>query len=295
MSSWERFDPLTSEIDASGVAGYRVTATGTATYWQTIGMINTNGDRTVAVALYACGGEPHAVADETMRVDPTAGEPADPVQGTQAYWLPPNDASSPVALAWQWTPGAWAIVAPAGVNVNPSSAELRSIATQVAQQLEFGSGSRVTSPFALPMPDGMYPAVTFTAAAADSGQPSRSAFYLGFDRIGSSPPKYIAGYVPYLWVNANALATIAGLPEGASAYAEDLGYPAYRSDFRNEGRDSDVLLVYDFFGFGMEIEPRGMPGPTDARLRYAADIFRTITVYSGAAANTSAWSDPIAP
>lgn len=95
-------------------------------------------------------------------------------------------------------------------------------------------------------------------------------------------------------VNANALATIDHLPEGATEYPEDLGYPAYRSDMRSEGRDSDLLLVYDFFGFGVEIEPRGMTGTREEKLSFAADIFRTITVYPGAATDPSAWGDPIA-
>jgi hypothetical protein len=36
-------------------------------------------------------------------------------------------------------------------------------------------------------------------------------------------------------------------------------------------------------------------GSRDEKLRFAADIFRTVTVYPGAATDPSAWGDPIAP
>lgn len=285
MPTWEHFDPMISEFDTSAVQGYRVTITGTATYWQNLGLVNSAGDRTVEVILYACGSEPHSIADETVPIDPAAGEPADPVHGVPAHWLPTRDPASVTALAWQWTPGAWAIVAPYGVDASPPQAELRTIAAQVAQQIAFGAGTPVTAPFSLPMPDGMYPAVTVAF---------QSFFWFGFDTVGTAAPTYVAGYVPYLWVNVDALATIDMLPAGATEYPEDLGYPAYRSDLRNEGRDSDILLVYDFFRFGMEIEPTGLSGTRDEKLRFAADIFRTITIYPGAATDPSVWGDPVA-
>jgi hypothetical protein len=47
-------------------------------------------------------------------------------------------------------------------------------------------------------------------------------------------------------------------------------------------------------GYGVEIEPRNPPGTGDARLRYAADLFRTLTFYPDAATDPAAWGDPVA-
>jgi hypothetical protein len=38
-----------------------------------------------------------------------------------------------------------------------------------------------------------------------------------------------------------------------------------------------------------------MAGTREQRLSFAADIFRTITVYPGAATDPSVWGNPIAP
>jgi hypothetical protein len=293
--TWAYFDPLTSEIDASGVDGYWVTVTQTSTNYQQVFLqADTAG---ALVMLYSTGGEPYSIVNEALKLDPTAGEPADPINGAPAYWLTPSD---PTALAWQWTPGAWAVVSAtppesAEGASPPSEEELRAVAVQVAPQLAFGAGTPVTAPFSLPLPACMYPATTTHFHAGANGQEFPVSFYLGFDRLGTTPPTHVGGYVPFLWVNANAFATVNDLPEGATEYSEHLGYPAYRADQRTEGRDSDMLLVYDFFGFGLEIEPRLMAATTEERLRFAADIFRTITVYPDAATELSAWGDPIAP
>jgi hypothetical protein len=295
MPTWEHFDPLVYEIDASGVQGYRATVTSTATNWQTLGLVNASGNRTVELNIYSCAGSARSMADDSAPANPTEGEPADPVHGAQAYWLPPNQSASHVALAWQWAPGAWAILTSGGVESSPPAAELRSIAAQVAQQLRFGAGTPVTSPFSVPMPDGTYPAMTLRMVAHVEGQQPRGGFFFGFEALGTAAPPHYSGYVPYLWVNASQLQTIDQLPAGATPYPENLGFPAYRSDLRSEGRDSDLLLVYDWFGFGVEIEPRGMTGTRDEKLSYAADTFRSMTVYSGADKDMSVWGNPIAP
>jgi len=151
----------------------------------------------------------------------------------------------------------------------------------------------VTAPFSLPVPDGRYPAVTLSTPSTVGGDVV--AFHMGFDELGTPAPTHIAGYVPDLWVGARTFAAVDDLPAYATPYPEDLGYPAYQSDYRNEGRaDSEVLLVFDVFGFGFEIEPRGMTGPREETFDAAADIFRSITVYPGAADELSAWGDPIA-
>jgi hypothetical protein len=291
--TWQRFDPLVSEIDASGVAGYRVTVVATSTYFQAVQL--SSSDRSVTVILYACGGEPHGIVEEEIPVNPANGEPADPVRGVPAYWLPP-DRSATVALAWQWTSGAWVFLAASGVDENqqPPESDLRAVATQVAPQLEFGAGTPVTAPFSLPIPDGVYPATTVTFRASDFGREFPVSFNMGFDAIGRAAPTHVFAYVPDLWVNANAFARVEDLPAHATEYSEDLGHPAYRYDLRDEGRDSDVLQVFDVFGFGVEIEPRGLPGTSEETLAIAADIFRTVTIYPGAAENLSAWGNPVA-
>ncbi len=308
--TWERFDPLISEIDAGGISGYEVSVAFTSTYWQAVQL--TSGSQAITVTLYACGGEPHSVVDETQPVDPTAGEPAQPVDGATAYWLA-GDQRYPVTLAWQWTPGAWAFVSPeqedpaaqcdratrdrnaatACLPTTVDAAALRSLATRVADQLEFGAGTPVTAPFSLPVPDGLYPAVVLSTPSTVGGDVV--GFHMGFDEIGTPAPTHIAGYVPDLWVGARTFAAVDDLPDHATPYPEDLGYPAYQSDYRDEGRaDSEVLLVFDVFGFGFDIEPRGMTGPREETFDAAADIFRSITVYPGAADDVSAWGDPIA-
>ncbi|HEX5995786.1 MAG TPA: hypothetical protein VFY84_11650, partial [Jiangellales bacterium] len=61
-------------------------------------------------------------------------------------------------------------------------------------------------------------------------------------------------------------------------------------------RGVDTLLVYEFFGLSVEIQPSDRAAPTQAaRLGGAADAFRTITVYPGAATDQSAWGAPITP
>lgn len=290
--TWAYFDPLIAEIDASGVTGYRVAATVTSTYWQQAELV---GVTDVYVILFATGGEPHSLVDETIPVDPAAGEPAEPVRGAPAYWLTPSD---PTALAWQWTPGAWAVVhvvppGPDQTRTPMDQDDLRAIATQVAQQLQLGVGTPVTAPFSLPVPDCLYPALALFASDSSGSVPA--FFGLGFDRIGAAPPTRAGGYVPQLWVNAYASVTADDLPVGTTGYRDVFGYRAYQTNQRAEGRDSYSLWVMDVSGFAVEIEPRFMTGPPAQRLDYAADIFGTLTIYPDAATDPTAWGDPITP
>ena len=228
-----QFDPLTYEIDTSGVVGYQLTATTTSTYWQLAGLHDPASGFDVQVILYACGGQPYLL-DGTGPVDPAAGESADQViNGQPAYWLPPNDARTPLGLAWQWTPGAWAIVSPGSWEhplLPPGGGgpdDLRAAARRVAAQLNFGAGTRVTAPLALPAPDGTYPAVISSQFAYDNGRQFPIGYGIGFDELGTDPPTHSGGYTPYLELRATPFAAVDDLPRSATPYPEDLGYPAY--------------------------------------------------------------------
>lgn len=305
LLTWEQFNPLSHEIDASGVTGYKVKTSVTSTYWQFLELANS--DRTVNVYLFARGGEPHYLdAGQAAPFDPGAGEPAGPIGDAPAYWLPPEklvSAGDPAqGLAWQWTPGAWVIVFAAAPEQDPSTvepAELRTIVTQVAPQLVLGVGTPVTSPFSLPMPEGVCPAFTVTQWASDFGQQFATGFNIGFDTVGTAEPThpFDNDYIPALAVNATPFARLDERPATATEYPEDLGHPAYQAVLTPGGQAADGLLVYDFFGFGMQIGPVAMPGTSTEpeRLSLAADIFRTITVYPGAADHDAAWGNPIAP
>jgi hypothetical protein len=313
LPTWQQFDPLVYEIDTSGVAGYHLKITATSTYWQLAHLESDNADQAVEpgvifVLLFACGGEPHVFnfdADQAVALDPDSGEPADPINGAPAYWLPPNSqlpGGSPTeGLAWQWTPGAWAIVftEPDDLdNPDVDTAALRGVAGQVAPQLQFGVGARVTAPFSLSVPDGTHPAFTAIGWASDAGEEFATGYSIAFSKSDTPDPThpFIADYLPSLTVDATAFAAVDDLPDTASAYSEDLGYPAYQDVSQEAGREVDKLLVFDFFGFGLTITPVDMPGTAtkEERLSLAADIFRTITAYPDAAGSHEAWGDPIA-
>ena len=263
--------------------------------------------RLVTVMLFACGGEPRLFeADRAVPFDPGAGEPADPVGGAPAYWLPPNklypDTIPSQGLAWQWTPGAWALVvafSEPDTPVDPTA--LRTVATQVAPQLAFGAATPVTSPFSLPVPEGTYPSFTVTQMATDFGQTSPVGFSIGFDTIGTAEPTNPfgngAGYQPSLVVEASAHSTLNDRPDNATEYPEDLGYPAFQAVVDEALGGVDALLVYEFFGFGLQIMAGDLPGAStkQEKLSRAADIFRTITVYPGGATDPAAWGDPVLP
>lgn len=271
-AAWERFDPLTFSIDASRLTGYQLDLAITSTYFQRARLFN--GTVHVDVGLYAAGGTP-SVVYPPRRVDPGSVDPAEPVGDAPAYWLP---SYGHAALGWQWAPDAWAIVEPVG-PVEMGRDELRAIAQQVAQQLRFGAGTPVRLPFSLPVPDCLYPAIT---------QTSRTGLaQLGFDPVGSVPPTNAAGYRPRMWVNAYIDYPIV---TNGEPYPADLGYPAYRTN-QPDGADATVLWVPDVDGVGIEIEARHIR-PTQ-QLEYAAEVFRTLRVYPGAATDPSAWGEPI--
>ena len=262
--TWAYFDPLVSEIDTSGVTGYELTMMATSTYFQQAYL---SGDGMIVdVMLFATGADPRLFVDGLP--DPATGVPAGPLNGVPAYWLPTGDAAT---LALQWAPGAWALVRPIGTPEWELD-DLQGVAMQVARELSFGVGTPVTSPFSLPVPDCLYPAITLTHV--NVGEPGRApgtAFHLGFDRVGTAPPTYGLGYTPDLWVKAS--------PSGSVPPDSTAEYP---------------MRVDDVLGFDVEIVPAGVPGSQAQRLAYAADIFETINVSPGAADDPSAWGDPLA-
>jgi hypothetical protein len=312
LPTWRQFDPLTLEIDATDVPGYHLRITASSTNWQTIMLekegANDAGAGAVYVVQYACGGEPRSYdpgADQLVPFDPAAGEPADPIGGAPAYWLPPTGVRPgglpSAGLAWQWTAGAWAMVfaEPASETSTVDPAVLRSAAAEVAPHVELGVGTPVTAPFSLPRPDGTYPAVTATHWASDAGELFAVGFSIGFDTVGkaASTQPFPHDYVPSFAIDASPYASLDDRPSDATEYPEDLGYPAYQAVLPYGDRDIDELLVYDVSGFGFQLQPAEVPGTSTQaeRLSVAADVFRAITVYPDAATDYSAWGDPIAP
>jgi len=310
MPTWQRFDPLLIEIDASGVPAHQVVTVTTAVSWQRV-QLNSYDGREATVTLFACDGEPFVSnpGGSPTPVDPTQGEPADPVAGAPAYWLPQDDPADPVGLAWQWTPGAWAVVVPAEpagpVGSWPAwpRDELRTVARQIADGLALGVGKPVTAPIALPVPDGLYPvaSVLHYGAGLPYAYPATApyAFAIGFDVLSTDEPTALPMIqdFPDLTVSASPInATVDDRPRSATPYPEDLGYPAYY-ETKPAARYPDlvVLTVYEFSRFAVAIAPVNLPGAssTDEKLKRAADIFRTIRAYPNAATDPSAWGDPI--
>jgi hypothetical protein len=309
VPTWQRFDPLTYEIDASGVTGYRVTTFATSTSAQLVNMqpdgFAGNQDVGVLVLLYSCAGQPHHYEGErSVPFDPGAGEAADPIGGRPTYWVASNTVLPgglpSEGLVWQWTDGAWVIVlAEQDADVTPAvPAALRDIAAHVAPQLRLGVGTAVKAPFAMPVPEDTAPLYTHTVLAEDFGRSFAVSFSIGFDPVEKPVPGNIFdAYVPSLTVTANAFAQADDRPDNATEYPEDLGHPAYQTTDTVGTQEVDILLVYDFFGFGLDIKSVEMPGATTTadRLRQAADIFRSITVYPNAATDQSAWGEPLVP
>ena len=310
--TWQRFDPLTSEIDATGVEGYRVTSVTTSMYEQLVTLERTGADREdgapgfVMIQLFACEGVPYMFDDDqAVPFDPGTGGPAEEIGGAPAYWLPPNKAlprgSISEGLAWQWIHGAWALVVagPDPGAPTPDPIVLRTTAAQVAPQLRLGAGTPVKSPISMPVPDGMYPLFTQTGVTSDFGQGFPDLFTIGFNTIGRAEPTnpFVSDYVPSLTVGASSLAKLEDRPGNATEYSENLGFPAFQAVHDYGTQEVDALLVYEFFGFGMDLMPVDIPGASTKaeRLSRAADVFRTITVYPGAATDASAWGDPIVP
>ena len=81
------------------------------------------------------------------------GESTDPVAGTAspAYYLTkpvlPDDG---VELAWQWAPGAWAIVDVAAARLDVGTD--RAAARRLAEHVHWGSGAAVRTPFSIATP-----------------------------------------------------------------------------------------------------------------------------------------------
>lgn len=262
--AWAPLDPLRSEIDASGVTGYELGLVVTSTHFQQVYL---SGDTFVDVMLFAAGVDLR-LFDSELPADPATGVPAGPVNGVPVYWLPTGNAAT---LALQWAPGAWATVQAIGTP-DWELDDLQAVAMQVARELSFGVGTPVTSPFSMPVPDCLYPAITLTHVnVGKPGSVPVNTFHLGFDRIGTAPPTYGLGYRPDLWVKAS--------PSGSVPPDSSAGYSA---------------KAYDMRGFDVGVEPAGVPGSREQRLAYAADILAAISVYPGAADDPSAWGDPLA-
>jgi hypothetical protein len=135
--------------------------------------------------------------------------------------------------------------------------------------------------------------------ASDFSEQFPVGFRVGFNANGTAEPRnpYVDSPNPSLTVDVSAFRTVDGRPADATEYPEDLGYPAYQAVINEGGPDIDALLVYEFSGLGLQIMPAELPSAStrDEKLTRAAEIFRTITAYPGAASDQSAWGAPIVP
>jgi hypothetical protein len=292
--NWEYFDPLTYAIDARGVAGYQVTAYATGTYFQVAELTNPTGDRRVTVTLYAADGVPHYKVGNTMPepFDPAEGTPTDPVNGAPAYLLPNRSYSgqpSEVGIAWQWSPGAWALVTAADtsdqvpVGAPPGTpatdlAELYDLAADVAPDLVLGGTTPVTSPFSLPVPPCTRVSYTTVEyATSPTGAPVtrfRATFTQGGEAESDNPLLLPSLDIPLVWVTAHTGATAAEL-----------------ASFSNCGVSTvcDTVTVDDIDGLALTVTLSTELGTT------ALDVVHTVQVYPGAATNRDAWGDLITP
>jgi hypothetical protein len=215
----------------------------------------------------------------------------------------------PQGIAWQWAPDAWALVLAEQIipgrdpshTPDPATvdrAELRTIAEQVAPQFELGVATPVTSPFSVRQPDCTRLVLTArTYSTTDHGEPY-TGFLVAFDTADrpelTSPPMMEKELQPSLLVAADTAdaGAVPGNLGGLTEFPEDLDHPAYFD--AAEGR---VLHVYGVSGFAVSVFPSGMPN-TDTvaeKVSLVGAIFRSITIYPGAAGSEAAWGDPIAP
>jgi hypothetical protein len=82
-----------------------------------------------------------------------SGEPGPPVNGVASIWVadPPGDA----ALAFQWAPGAWAVVSGrTGTVVGASKARLEQTLHRIASQLRTDVATPIALPFTMTAPGG---------------------------------------------------------------------------------------------------------------------------------------------
>lgn len=307
-SNWEYFDPLKYEIDASRVTGYRTASYHTSTYFQVLELTNPAQDRLVTITLYATGGVPHHRTTEARPhpIDPGAGDPAEPVRGAPAYWLPATTypgLPQSQGLAWQWAPGAWVLVTVADTagdadgSPTPDQStvdSLRSLAAEIAPLLEFGVGYSVAGPFAMTVPNcTRVAATTTTFDVREDGTPV-ARFGVRFetqDAVAVTNPLLIPGDA---MTSIGVEASWASSPEdkpGSAMFTVD-GHPAWLDDCSDGDRcDPDAAyrgVVYEVNGFALELT-----GDADLGVS-VLDLYESIEFHSGATHDPATWGLPIA-
>jgi hypothetical protein len=141
------FSVLRRELHVDAAAGYLPKAYSTSRFEQGVSL--GSGRNGASVTFYAAGQLP------TPGWIPR-GEATDPVAGTAspAYYLTkpvlPDDG---VELAWQWAPGAWAIVDVAAARRDVGRD--RAAARQIAENTHRGPGAAVRTPFSVATPAGL--------------------------------------------------------------------------------------------------------------------------------------------
>jgi hypothetical protein len=138
------FSVLRQEFRAEAAAGYVPQAYLTNRFQQTVYL--GSGRNSATVTFLAAGQVP-------IRGWTPQGETADPVAGTAspAYYLSrPVLPNSGVELAWQWAPGAWAIVDVAAARRDVGAD--RAAARQIAEHTHRGPGVVVRTPFSVAAP-----------------------------------------------------------------------------------------------------------------------------------------------
>jgi len=272
------FDVLRYQLDPSGVTGFSLASYATSPESQIAELVNSAGDRTVTVRVYPAGGQPlyrlHGDRGDEP-IDPAAGEPAPPVNGMAAFWLPQQDRyvfGYGQGLAWQWAPGAWVLVTAedttggARPNGNPVADEtLRALAAQVAPQLDLGVDRPVTSPFAMPVLDCTRLVGTSVMFDSDATGTPFARFGLLFATANDDTVSVIA----------HSGATPDDKPGSATSTVD--GHPAY---------EGSLLVVYGVDGFAFEVT-NGTTGWD------RASIWRTAEVHPGATFDPATWGPPI--
>ncbi|MBX6723407.1 MAG: hypothetical protein IRY92_09260 [Dactylosporangium sp.] len=291
------------------MTGYQVASYQTSTYFQVMELTSTARDRLVTVTLYAVDGVPHHRTTEARPhpIDPSTGEPAEPVHGAPAYWLPETTyvgLPQGQGLAWQWAPGAWVLVTAADTSGEAAGAAtpeqstvdvaaLRSLAAEIAPQLEFGEGIPVTSPFSMTIPDCTRVAgTTVLFDVREDGTPI-PRFGLSFetqDAVAVTNPLLIPdGAMTSISVDASWASSPEDKPGSATFEAD--GHPAALLDCADADRcDPDTAyhgVIFGVDGFAMELIGHAGLGVS------VLDLYAAIQVHPGATNDPATWGPPI--
>lgn len=290
---WETFDVLRREIDYSDVAGYRLVGYETTRCYQVAKISTEDWQRLVVITLYSARGavfRQAADAPVEKRVepyDPATGEPANPVGGTPAYWLPTaTEAWMGEGLAWQWAPGAWATVVAVNGGPNPlpttrgDQPTLRSKAYEIATRLRFGAGNPVTAPIAVHVPP-CFRLLRTELSYTDPWSPPTVAVELATDATNDAPdptfggwrmgPTVVAAAIPFMTVDRTN-----PVHDGLAVRA-----------------DLDGLRLYVYADPYEDAPPRNDHPASCGALPTSMDVYESLVIYPGGNYSEAQWGQPI--